>query len=163
MCIFVVFSKNIKLTFKWSPCWDVMISTVLGFCKSFWQWKVVLLILPLISFWFSGPQEPEEDFTLQVYGATGGAALDHAFTNVSIKILKKGHPNGLFRFTGTVFPSAIVAEPETGTATVTVPVRRDFGTTGAVNVRNILPTSLWHLFNVKAVYIFVLHRFCGVK
>ena len=81
-----------------------------------------------------GPQEPEEQFTLQLYRATGGAALDHAFTNVVITVLKKGYPNGLFMFSGTVHPSAIITEPQTGVQQIRVPVQRDFGSTGAVMV-----------------------------
>ena len=81
-----------------------------------------------------GPQEPEESFILQVYSATGRAALDHAFTNVSIIVQKKGHPRGLFRFDGTILPSQVITESAAGATQIFVPVKRDFGNQGIVNV-----------------------------
>eukprot|EP00794_Sanderia_malayensis_P009868 gene9868-10878_t len=81
-----------------------------------------------------GPQEPEDKFILNVYSASGGAALDHSVVNVTITVLKKGHPNGLFAFEGTINPSSIVDEPHTGRLQINIPVTRSAGTTGLVNV-----------------------------
>ena len=76
---------------------------------------------------------------------TGGAALDHAFTNVTITILKKGHPNGLFRLIGTVRPNLVIAEPQSGATQIAIPVQREFGSTGPVTV-SILFQFLSYLF-----------------
>ena len=95
---------------------------------------MVLRLSAILFQFFKGPQEPEECFILQVFSATGGAALDHAFTNVSITVQKKGHPRGLFRFDGTILPSQTITEPATGAAQILVPVKRDFGSQGTVNV-----------------------------
>ena len=75
-----------------------------------------------------------EQFILNFYEVTGGASIDHGFSNVTITVLKKGYPNGYFGFEGTVSPNTVVDEPATGTSTVFVPIRRYQGDRGTVRV-----------------------------
>ena len=94
----------------------------------------VLSILMMLLCCLLGPQEPEEKFTLQLFQVTGGAALDQPFANVIIAVLKKGYPSGLFRLSGTVRPSTVITEPQSGTQPIDIPVQREFGSTGSVLV-----------------------------
>ncbi|XP_048584248.1 adhesion G-protein coupled receptor V1 isoform X2 [Nematostella vectensis] len=81
---------------------------------------------------YTGP-EPEEVFVLNLYDATGGAAIDTLQTNITLTVLKQGNPNGIFGFQSTA--SKIIQEP--GNAQVTslqFPVERTKGTIGSVQV-----------------------------
>lgn len=104
-------------------------------------------------FCFLGPEEPEEQFSLQLYRVTGGAALDHAYTNAIITVLKKGHPNGLFRFSGTVRPNSVITEPQSGVQQIEVPVQREFGSRGAVTVSSFMSIN----FSSYTDHVFIMN------
>ena len=60
--------------------------------------------------------------------------MDHTVINATITVLKKGHPNGLFGFAGTVSPSSSVDEPPSGILQVNITVRRERGEIGSATV-----------------------------
>lgn len=79
--------------------------------------------------------------------------MDHAYSNVSITILKKGHPNGLFSFTGTIRPGPVISEPQSGATQISIPVQRSFGSSGSVTVSDIF--GLLFLFTSLKIVIFI--------
>ncbi|CAH1797156.1 unnamed protein product [Owenia fusiformis] len=68
---------------------------------------------------------------------TGNGELSPLAGNVTLKILKYGHPNGIVKFTGIAKTTRGVTEPTNGPLEVTFPIyrREDTGTVGDIQIQ----------------------------
>ena len=91
-----------------------------------------LLSYLLCFLYFTGFDEPEEQFILTIYKVSGNGSIDGLRSNITITIAKHGHPNGVFRFQSIA--TKTFDEPASGVEQQAFTVERENGTQGTVNV-----------------------------